>query len=104
MVCHGSGKRMGSTQIEELGEIETPVILTDTLSVPRATATLIDWTLMQPGNVDVQSLHPVLWAIEKASSGPVVEGYAGPGTGALCFGCKGAIGTRSRLLSKIFGG
>ena len=126
MVGNGYGKLMGSTQIEELGEIETPIILTNTLAVPRAAEALIDWTLTQAGNEGVQSVNPVVGetndgtlnnirniaitkeqarqALENAESGPVEEGCVGAGTGTICLGWKGGIGTSSRLLSKSFGG
>jgi D-aminopeptidase len=119
VVGNGFGKLMGSTQIDELGEIETPILLTNTLSVPLAGEALIDWTLAQQGNEEVQSVNPVagetndgylnnirkmvvtkehvLQAIA-ASSGPVGEGCVGAGTGTICFGWKGGIGTSSRVL------
>jgi D-aminopeptidase len=112
--------------VDELGEIETPIVLTNTLSVPRAAEALIDWTLLQPGNEEVRSVNPiagetndgvlnnirkmavtkdhVLQAITRASSGPVAEGCVGPGTGTVCFGWKGGIGTSSRLLPTKLGG
>jgi D-aminopeptidase len=117
---------MGSTQIEELGEIETPIILTNTLAVPRAAEALIDWSLEQTGNEKVQSVNPVVGetndgtlnnirriavtkeqvrqTLENAESGPVVEGCVGAGTGTVCFGWKGGIGTSSRLLPENLGG
>lgn len=120
VVGNGFGKLTGWTQVEELGEIETPVVLTNTLAVPRAAEALIQWTLAQPGNEQVRSVNPVvgetndgllnniraisvtrahvLEAIENASSGPVAEGCVGAGTGTVCFGWKGGIGTSSRLL------
>jgi D-aminopeptidase len=123
---NGFGKLMGVTQVEELGEIETPVVLTNTLAVPRAAEALIDWTLAQKGNEDVRSVNPVVGetndgilnnirkpaitkehvieALEKASSGPVAEGGVGAGTGTICFGWKGGIGTSSRLLPETLGG
>jgi D-aminopeptidase len=129
-VGNGFGKLMGTTQIEELGEIETPIILTNTLAVPRAAEALIDWTLEQAGNEDVRSVNPVVGetndgmlnnirriavtkeqarkALENArdstASGPVAEGCVGAGTGTVCFGWKGGIGTSSRLLPKNLGG
>ena len=60
VVGNGFGKLTGSTQVEELGEIETPIVLTNTLSVPRAAEAIIDWTLAQKGNEDVQSVNPVV--------------------------------------------
>jgi D-aminopeptidase len=114
---------MGFTQIEELGEIETPIVLTNTLAVPRAAEAIVDWTLTQKENKDVRSVNPVVGetndgtlnnirkmavtrgqvieAIEKASSGPVAEGCVGAGTGTICFGWKGGIGTSSRLLPPV---
>jgi D-aminopeptidase len=126
VVGNGLGKLTGSTQVEELGEIETPIILTNTLAVPRAAEALIDWTLAQKGNEEVRSVNPVVGetndgvlnnirkmavtkahvidAIDKASSGPVAEGSVGAGTGTVCFGWKGGIGTSSRLLPEKLGG
>jgi len=125
VVGNGFGKLIGSTQAEELGEIETPILLTNTLAIPRAAEAVIDWTLAQEGNQDVQSVNPVvgeindgtlnnirkmavtkehvLQAIEAASSGPVTEGCVGAGTGTVCFGWKGGIGTSSRVLPKKLG-
>jgi D-aminopeptidase len=125
-VGNGYGKLVGFTQVEELGEIETPVVLTNTLSVPRAAQALIDWTLAQNGNEHVRSVNPVVGetndgllndirrmalrkehvidAIAAASSGPVAEGCVGAGTGTVCFGWKGGIGTSSRLLPENLGG
>ena len=125
-VGNGFGKLIGSTQVEELGEIETPIVLTNTLSVYRAAEAIIEWTLLQKGNEEVRSVNPVvgetndgvlnnirkmavtkehvLAAIEKASSGPVAEGCVGAGTGTVCFGWKGGIGTSSRLLPEQLGG
>ena len=126
VVGNGFGKLMGLTQMEELGEIETPIILTNTLAVPRAAEAVIDWTLAQKGNEGVGSVNPVvgetndgylnnirkmaitkehvLQAIDGASSGPVAEGCVGGGTGTVCFGWKGGIGTSSRLLPEKLGG
>jgi D-aminopeptidase len=126
VVGNGFGKLMGWTQVEELGEIETPVVLTNTLAVPRAAEALMDWTLAQKGNEEVRSLNPVVGetndgilnnirriavtkehvieAIEKAPSEPVAEGCVGAGTGTICFGWKGGIGTSSRLLPAGLGG
>jgi D-aminopeptidase len=117
---------MGSTQVDELGEIETPIILTNTLSVPRAAEALIDWTLAQAGNEEVRSVNPVvgetndgllnnirkmavtkahvIQALANASSGPIAEGCVGAGTGTVCFGWKGGIGTSSRVLPDSLGG
>jgi len=126
VVGNGFGKLMGSTQVDELGEIETPVLLTNTLAVPVAAEALIDWTLAQAGNEEVRSVNPVVgetndgWlndirsqavtkasaleAIKMAESGPVPEGGVGAGTGTVCFGWKGGIGTSSRVLPKSLGG
>ena len=126
VVGNGFGKLMGSTQLEELGEIETPIVLTNTLCVPRAAEALIEWTLAQKGNEEVQSVNPVVGetndgvlnnirkmavtekhvmdAIDKAASGPVAEGCVGAGTGTVCFGWKGGIGTSSRFLPGKLGG
>ncbi len=126
VVGNGFGKLMGSTQVNELGEIETPIVLTNTLSVPVAAEALIEWTLNQEGNEDVRSVNPVVgetndgWlndirakvvtkasvleAINNAESGPVKEGCVGAGTGTICFGWKGGIGTSSRALPKSLGG
>ena len=125
-VGNGFGKMMGGTQIQELGEIETPIVLTNTLSVPRAADALLDWTLTQPGNENVQSINTVvgetndsrlnnirrrfltsemiLRAIQNASDGPVREGVVGAGTGTVAFGWKGGIGTSSRMLPEKLGG
>jgi D-aminopeptidase len=120
------GKLTGSTQVEELGSLETPIVLTNTLSVPTAADALIEYTLLQPGNENVQSVNPVVgetndgWlndirgrhvkkehvleAIHRAVGGPVDEGNVGAGTGTLCFNFKGGIGTSSRRLSENLGG
>jgi D-aminopeptidase len=125
-VGNGFGKLMGFTQVDELGEIETPVVLTNTLSVPVAAEALIGWTLNQKGNEEVRSVNPVVgetndgWlndiraravtkesvfeALRVAGSGPVAEGCVGAGTGTVCFGWKGGIGTSSRILPKSLGG
>ena len=120
------GKLAGSTQVNELGEIETPILLTSTLSVPRVADALIDYMLGLPGDEDVQSVNPlvgetndgylndirgrhitredVFAAITSAKSGPVEEGAVGAGTGTVVFGFKGGIGTSSRHLPKNLGG
>jgi D-aminopeptidase len=125
-VANGYGKFMGSTQIAELGEIETPILLTNTLNVPEAAAGIIDWTLRQPGNAEVRSVNAVvgetndgflndirarpvtrdhaLAAIAAARDGPVGEGSVGAGTGTVAFGWKGGIGTSSRRLPARLGG
>jgi D-aminopeptidase len=120
------GKLAGSTQVNELGEIETPIMLTSTLSVPRTADAVIDYMLALPGNEDVQSINPlvgetndgylndirgrhvsrdaVLAAIKSARNGPVEEGAVGAGTGTVAFGWKGGIGTASRKLPQNLGG
>ena len=125
-IGNGFGKLAGYSQIEELGNLETPVILTNTLSVPTAAEALIEYTLSLPGNGDVTSVNPVVGetndcdlndirgrhvkkdhvfeAINKALSGPVEEGAVGAGTGTICFGYKGGIGTASRKLPPSRGG
>jgi len=125
-IANAYGKLMGSTQVEELGNLETPVILTNTLSVPAAADAVIDYVLSLPGNERVGSVNPVVgetndgWlndirgkhvkkehvleAIEKARSGPVEEGSVGAGTGTICFRFKGGIGTSSRVLPEERGG
>ncbi len=126
VVGNGYGKLMGVTQIEELGELETPILLTNTLAVPRAADALITWTLRQPGNETVRSVNAVvgetndgylndiraralqashvLEALEAAAGGPVEEGAVGAGTGTITFGWKGGIGTSSRRLPASLGG
>lgn len=117
-VFNGFGKLAGSTQVEELGEIETPILLTSTLNVPRVADGLLDYMLSLPGNEDIRSINPlvaetndgllndirgrhagreqVFEAIRGARSGPVEEGAVGAGTGTVAFGWKGGIGTSSR--------
>ena len=120
-VGNGFGKFMGSTQVGELGEIETPILLTSTLSVPRVADALLDYMLSLPGNEDVQSVNPVVAETndgylndirgrhitrddvfnahqERAKGGAVDEGSVGAGTGTVAFGFKGGIGTASRKL------
>lgn len=126
VVANGFGKLTGSTQVLELGEIETPIALTNTLAVPRAAEALIDWTLAQPGNEQVRSVNPVVGetndgtlndirrrgvtvdhvrqALAAARGGPVEEGCVGAGTGTVAFGWKGGIGASSRVLPKMLGG
>jgi len=125
-VGNAYGKFMGSTQVRELGEIETPILLTNTLNVPEAAAGTIEWTLKQPGNEEVRSVNAIVGetndgtlndirgrrvrpsdaiaAIEAARTGAVVEGAVGAGTGTIAFGWKGGIGTSSRKLPQNVGG
>ncbi|QQS44778.1 MAG: P1 family peptidase [Acidobacteriota bacterium] len=120
------GKLMGSTQVNELGEIETPILLTSTLNVPRVADALIDWMLGLPENGDVRSINPVVGetndgflndirgrhvgrdevfaALRNARGGPIEEGSVGAGTGTVAFGFKGGIGTASRVLPANLGG
>ncbi len=123
---NGYGKFAGSTQILELGEIETPIVLTNTLSIAQGMEGINSWTLLQPGNENVRSVNAVVGetndgflndirgrhvreehvieAIEQATSGEVQEGTVGAGTGTVSFGWKGGIGTSSRRLPVSLGG
>ena len=125
-VGNAFGKLVGSTQVEELGFIETPIVLTNTLSVWEAANAVVTYILALPGNEDVRSVNPVvgetndgylndirgrqvreehvLAAIRGAEAGPVREGSVGAGTGTICFGFKGGIGTSSRRLPDSLGG
>lgn len=125
-VGNGFGKLAGSTQVEELGNIETPIILTNTLSVAEGIAGVIEYSLAQTGNEQVRSVNAVVGetndgslndirgrhvakahvmeAIRSAMPGPVKEGAVGAGTGTSCFGFKGGIGTSSRKLPSSLGG
>lgn len=125
-VGNGFGKLAGSTQVNELGEIETPILLTSTLSVPRVGDFLMDYMLALPGNETVQSINPlvaetndgflndirgrhvtkddVFAAIKNAQAEKVEEGSIGAGTGTIAFGWKGGIGTSSRKLPASRGG
>lgn len=125
-VGNAFGKLAGSTQVEELGTIETPVVLTNTLSVAEGIAGVVEYTLEQPGNERVVSVNAVVGetndsrlndirrrfvtkehvksAIRAAREGSVEEGAAGAGTGTSAFGFKGGIGTSSRVLPKSLGG
>jgi D-aminopeptidase len=126
VVGNGFGKLMGSTQVQELGELETPILLTGTLNVPRVADALLDWMLALPGNEAVQSINPVVAetndgylsdvrarpagrdevfaALRGAKGGPVEEGSVGAGTGTVAFGFKGGIGTASRVVPRRLGG
>ena len=125
-VGNGFGKFIGSTQIAELGEIETPILLTCTLCVWKAADAMADWMLQQPGMQEVRSINPVVGetndaglndirqrpldaasvhqALDTARGGPVAEGSVGAGTGTEAFGWKGGIGTSSRKLPAALGG
>lgn len=125
-LANGFGKLTGYSQVKELGNLETPIVLTNTLSVPTAASALIKYTLDQPSNASVRSVNPVVGetndgrlnairkmhisekdvfaAIENASSGPVKEGNVGAGTGTVCFGFKGGIGSSSRVIPEKHGG
>ncbi len=125
-VGNGYGKLTGIAQVRELGELETPVVLTCTLCVPRAADGLLTWVLGQPGNEQVRSVNVVvgetndgalnairsrpvlaehvLEALRRAAAGPVEEGSVGAGRGTVAFGWKGGIGTASRRLPERLGG
>ncbi|MGY6520784.1 MAG: DmpA family aminopeptidase [Mongoliitalea sp.] len=125
-VGNGFGKLAGSTQVEELGNLESPILLTNTLSVAAGIEGIVTYTLQEAGNEQVQSVNAlvgetndgflndirgmhvskedVIQAIELASFGPIQEGNVGAGTGTVCFGFKGGIGTSSRVLPPSLGG
>lgn len=125
-VGNGFGKLAGGSQVQELGEIETPIVLTNTLAVAEAISGIVEWTLAQPGNEQVLSVNAlvgetndgrlndirarivekadVLRAIESAATGPIEEGAVGAGSGTVAFGWKGGIGTSSRRLPAALGG
>jgi D-aminopeptidase len=125
-IGNGFGKLAGYSQVAELGNLETPIILTNTLNVPIAADAVIDYVLGLKGNENVRSVNPVIGetndgrlndirgrhvkkkdviqAIKKAKSGAVEEGNTGAGTGTICFGWKGGIGTASRKLPESAGG
>jgi D-aminopeptidase len=125
-VGNGFGKLTGSTQVDEMGEIETPIMLTNTASVPRVADAVTTYILTLTGNENVLSVNPVIGetndgylndirgrhitpddafaAIKKAKTGPVEEGNVGAGTGTVAFGWKGGIGTSSRKLPQNLGG
>jgi D-aminopeptidase len=125
-VGNGFGKFAGSTQINELGELETPILLTCTLCVWKAADAMAAWLLQQPDMQQVRSINPVVGetndgdlndirarpvtaeavqrALQSAKSGPVQEGSVGAGTGTIAFGWKGGIGTSSRVLPEALGG
>lgn len=126
VVGNGFGKLLGVTQVRELGELETPVLLTCTLCVWRAADAMVDWLIARPGMEGVRSINPVVGetndgalndirarpitpahvtaALESAAAGPVEEGAIGAGAGTVAFGWKGGIGTSSRVLPDPLGG
>lgn len=125
-VVNGFGKLLGVTQVDELGELETPILLTCTLCVWRAADAMVEWLLAQPDMEGVRSINPVVGetndgylndirvrpirpehvvrALETAAPGPVAEGSVGAGTGTSALGWKGGIGTSSRVLPERYGG
>ena len=125
-VGNGFGKLTGATQLDELGELETPIVLTCTLCVWRAADAMVGWMLEQPGMENVRSINPLVAetndgflnairsrpitpaqvrsALQAAVGGPVAEGSVGAGTGTVAFGWKGGIGTASRVLPASLGG
>jgi D-aminopeptidase len=125
-VANGFGKFVGTSQIEELGILETPILLTNTLSTFAAADAMAGWVLRIPGNEQVRSVNPVVGecndgylndirqrritaadvesALRSAHSGPVTEGCVGAGTGTRCMGWKGGIGSSSRRLPESLGG
>lgn len=124
--ANGFGKLAGATQVQELGTLETPIALTNTLAVGTGMTALVRYTLSLPGNEDVRSVNAVvgetndgylndirgmhlteedfLSALDVATTGAVAEGSVGAGTGTTCFGFKGGIGTASRVLPRKLGG
>lgn len=125
-VGNGFGKLAGVTQVRELGNIETPIVLTNTLSVAAGIEGVVRYTMQQPGNENVRSVNAIVGetndgrlnairqmyitpemvidAINNAHSGTVEQGNVGAGTGTICFGFKGGIGTSSRVLPESLGG
>lgn len=121
-VGNAYGKLAGSTQVKELGTIETPIVLTNTLAVGPAIDGVVRWTLARPGNEDVRSVNALVGetndgtlndlrgghvtaadvrrALDEATAGPVAEGAVGAGTGTVAFGWKGGIGTSSRVVAQ----
>lgn len=126
VVGNGHGKLLGMSQVAELGELETPILLTCTLCVWKAADAMVAWMLEQPGMASVVSVNPVVGetndaglnairsrpitaahvraALDGATTGPVAEGSVGAGTGTSAFGWKGGIGTSSRRLPATLGG
>jgi D-aminopeptidase len=126
VVGNGFGKLIGTTQLGELGELETPILLTCTLCVWKAADAMVEWLLERPGMAEVRSINPIVGetndgglnairrrpitvasvraALEGATGGPVAEGSVGAGTGTAAFGWKGGIGTSSRHLPVSLGG
>ncbi len=126
VVANGYGKLAGVTQVQELGTLETPIALTGTLNTWRVADALVEWVLARPGNENVSSLNPVVGecndgtlsdgrlrpvgrehvfaALAVAAGGAVAEGSVGAGTGTICMGFKGGIGTASRKLPRSLGG
>jgi D-aminopeptidase len=125
-VGNGFGKLLGSTQVSELGELETPILLTCTLCVWKAADAMVAYLLEQPGMAEVRSINPLVGetndamlnairqrpvspqhvreALSHAGTGPVREGSVGAGTGTIAFGWKGGIGTSSRIAAQTEGG
>jgi D-aminopeptidase len=123
---NGFGKAAGFLQVRELGNLETPIVLTNTLAIAPAIEALVSWTLSRPGNEEVRSVNAVVGetndgrlndirarrvtardvvaAVNAAATGPVEEGTVGAGTGTVAFGWKGGIGTSSRVLPAELGG
>jgi len=128
VVGNGFGKLLGSTQVNELGELESPILLTCTLCVWKAADAMVEWMLAQPGMEKVRSINPVVGetndgyelniairsrpiteaavrqALSSARSGPVTEGSVGAGRGTRAFEWKGGIGTSSRRVPRSLGG
>jgi D-aminopeptidase len=126
VVGNGFGKLLGISQVEELGELETPILLTCTLCVWKAATFMVEWLLRQPNMENVRSINPVVGetndgglndirsmpikpehvvaALERASTGAVEEGAVGAGSGTVAFGWKGGIGTSSRVVPANAGG
>lgn len=126
VIGNGFGKMTGYSQVKELGEIETPIVLTNTLNVADAAKAIVQWSLSQPQNEQVKSVNPIVGetndarlndirgqhldasmiveTINAAKTGIVEEGSVGAGTGTVAFGWKGGIGTSSRVLPTSLGG